>query len=164
MSAITEPTSEDRILDGIRNIIRTEIATLRLKYAGYFNYTIAAVNGEPPNVLIDCRPTDPSLDLPDLSQVAMQPGIDGVTSIPSSGMNCVVEFLNRDPGLPRIVGVDSLGVNPVARLGDQVTCFVPPLMPFFVTASIIGPFAGFASMSSPITGVITQGSGKVFTG
>lgn len=164
MSSLVPPNTNDRILDAVRAIIRTEIQNQRLTYIGYFDYSIDAVSGDPPNVTLDCTPSDSSLGLPALTNISMQPGIDGITTIPSAGQHCVVAFLNRDPTLPRIVGVDSLGVNPIARLGDQVTMFVPPAMPFVITASIAGPAVGVANMATPITGTITAASGKVFTG
>ena len=164
MSGGSNPTSKDRLLDSLRSLVLSEIQSQRLNYAGWFEYTIDSVHGDPPDVTLDCTPTDASLGLPDLSKVSCQPGIDGITAIPTAGMNCVVSFLNRDPASPRIVGVDSLGVNPVARLGDQVTLFLPPSMPIVGLISLLGPFAGVATVASPITGTIIQGSGKVFTG
>jgi hypothetical protein len=156
------PTGDDRLMAAFRALVGVELA--RLKYAGFFQYGITGSHGEPPNVTLDCEPSDPGLGLPSLVKVPMQPGIDGITSKPESGIGCVVTFLNADPTRPVIVGVDSLGVNPVARLGDQVTMFLPQPTPIVITASIVGPFFGFASVANPITGQIVQGSGKVFTG
>lgn len=162
MTLQAEPNPDDRILEALRAIIKAE--TVALKYAGYFQYGITGTSGSPPNVLIDCEPTDTGIDLPALSRVSMAPGIDGITSLPQTGINCVVTFINRDPTLPIVVGVDSLGVNPVARVGDQVTMFIPPLS-FISGVDVLGiPFVATISTAGPITGQIVQGSGKVFTG
>jgi hypothetical protein len=158
---VSNDNPSDRILAAIRAIIREEFANLT--YRGIFKYSIVAVSGSPPNVTLDCQPTDPTIGLPSLQGIPMQSGIDGITTIPKVGMNCVVGFLNADPTLPIIFGVDSLGVNPVARLGDQVTMFLPPTLA--VVGTMLGsPFAGTIIVANPVTGVISQGSGKVFTG
>lgn len=162
MTIQAEPNIDDRILESLREIIRAETAPL--KYAGYFQYSITDRNGEPPDVLLDCEPTDQGIGLPSLSRVPMAPGIDGITSKPQTGINCVVTFINRDPTRPIIVGVDSLGVNPVARVGDQVTLFIPPLSPISGVDVIGIPFVAIIQTAGPITGQIVQGSGKVFTG
>jgi hypothetical protein len=155
------PTIDDRIMAALRSIIREEFP--RLKYLGKFEYSIKAVHGEPPNVTIECSPNDPTIGLPDI-KAAEQCGIDGITTIPDTGLNCIVEFLNGDPTKPKISGVDSLGVNPVARLGDQVTVFLPPTLAIQGVGSTTGPFAGSITILNPVTGCISQGSGKVYTG
>lgn len=162
MTLQAEPNTDDRLFEAIRALIRAETAPLR--FAGYFQYSITDTHGEPPNVLIDCRPTDPAINLPDLSKVPMAPGIDGITCQPETGIDCVVTFINRDPTRPIIVGVDSLGVNPVARVGDQVTLFIPPLSPISGVDAVGIPFVALILTAGPITGQIVQGSGKVFTG
>lgn len=155
------PTPDDRILAALRAIIREEFP--RLKYLGEFQYAIKEIQGTPPNVTVSCSPVDDSIDLPELNNVPCSPDLSGITTIPDTGINCVVCFLNGDPTLPRIRGVDSLGVNPVARLGDQVTMFLPPTLA--VQGLVSGaPFVGTITVLNPVTGVISQGSGKVFTG
>jgi hypothetical protein len=156
------PNPDDRILEALRAIIREEFP--RLKYAGEFLYAITEVTGEPPNVKISCSPVDQTIGLPDLNSLPCQPDLSGITSIPTAGLNCVIVFLNCDPTLPRIKGVDSLGINPVARLGDQVTVFLPPTLAIQGIGSTTGPFAGSITVLNPVTGVISQGSGQVFTG
>jgi hypothetical protein len=159
--SLAQPPIKDRFLAALRAIIQAEVPNVT--FLGQYEYAIQAVSGSPPNVTLDCRPTDPALSLPPLVQVVMQPGIDGITTIPSVGMNCVVAFINGDGSRPRIVGVDSLGVNPVARLGDQVTMFLPPTMAVQGVAAGI-PFVGTILIANPITGIISQGSGIVYTG
>lgn len=149
-------------MEAIRAIVRAELEPYKL--AGTFQYGITGVHGEPPDVTIDAEPSDGSLGLPALVKVPCQPSISGITSIPKTGINCTVEFLNRSPTQPVITGVDSLGLNPVARVGDQVTVFIPPLVPFVGVSPIIGTFAAFITILNPVTGTITTGSGKVDTG
>ena len=103
------------------------------------------------------------MSLPELTEISCQPAIDGMTSIPSPGMNCVVAFLNFDPTKPIIMGVDSLGINPVARLGDSVQSFLPPTLPVVGTVSG-NPFTGVITVANPISGIIQGGSGRVFSG
>lgn len=159
---MSEPNPADRLLESFRALVNTELVSL--KYAGVFQYSIVAVNGAPPNVTIDCRPTDLTIDLPTLSQIPMQPDISGITSIPTTGLNCTVVFLNRNPALPRIIGVDSLGVTPIARLGDQVTSFFPPILAVNGFMNGVTPFVGTITVANPVSGIITQGSVKAYTG
>lgn len=160
---MSDPTVDDQILDAFRALVRAEVDRIGLAYAGVFGYTIQAVSGEPPDVLIDAVPNDPAIGLPDMVRVKMRLGSDGISSVPDTGIGCLVAFVDRDPAQPVIVSVDSLGVNPIARLGDQVTVFLPP------TLAVIGlvsgaPFTGTITVANPVTGVITQGSGKDFSG
>ena len=157
---IADPS--DRTLESLRAIIRTELGALQ--YAGLFQYTISNVSGTAPSCTIDCSPVNTSIGLPNLTGIKIQPSVSGITGTPTSGMNCVVAFLDRDPTKPVIMGVDSLGANPVARLGDQVTVFMPPSMPIVGTLSG-GPFtAGVITIANPVTGIISQGSGQVYSG
>lgn len=155
----------DRILDAIRAIVREEFP--RARFSGLYQYGIKAVSGSPPNVLIDCSPVDQTIGLPELVGLPMQPGISGITSIPSVGLGCVVAFLDGSPTKPIVLGVDSLGVNPVARLGDAVTSFLPPTMAALVTGPPASPLLGTTiviAVANPIGGVITGGSGKAYSG
>jgi len=150
----------DRILEAVRAIIRAEFP--RLLYQGRFEYSITSVTGKAPKCTIDCSPVDATIGLPDLNGVAFSPSVSGVTGTPTTGSGCVVEFLDANPAKPRIVGRESSGSNPVARLGDQVVTFLPPALP--VAGTVSGnPFVGTITIASPITGVISQGSGKVVT-
>jgi hypothetical protein len=150
----------DRIADSLLAIVREEIAKT---YPATYEYAIKGVHGTPPNVTIDCEPTDPAIGLPALTGISMQPGIAGITGIPAEGINCAVIFLNGSPTRPRIVGVDSSGVNPIARLGDAVQSFLPPTLPVVGTVSG-NPFVGTITVANPISGIIQGGSGKAFTG
>lgn len=158
---MTQPAVDDRIMAALRSLIREEFP--RLKFFGIYEYTIKSVSGSAPDVKISASPTDASIGLPDLVDITEQPSISGITSLPQSGLTCVVGFLNADPTRPVILGVESLGVNPVARLGDQVTVFLPPTLAVQGVGAV-GPFAGTITVFNPVTGVISQGSGQVFTG
>jgi hypothetical protein len=158
---MTLPTNDDRIMAAIRAIIRAEFP--RMRYLGKFEYVISSVNGESPSYTVDCSPVDSTIGLPDLSAVAIQPSVSGVTGTPTSGMICVVEFLDANPAKARITGIPSLGANPIARLGDQVQSFLPPTLP--IVGTLAGsPFSGFITVVNPISGTITQGSGTTKSG
>jgi len=161
---VTQPTDKDRILNDFRALVRSVIVEMGLAYSGRFEYVIQGVDGEPPDVTVSCTPSDTNLGLPELAHVAMSPGIVGMTSLPDTGIVCEVVFLNRDPTKPRIVGVGSLGILPVARVGDQVMMFLPPTAPIQGVINGTSMFVGTISIASPTSGIITQGSAKVFTG
>lgn len=154
----------DRIAGSIKDIVRTEIAAL-LAYSGRYDYTITGVHGDMPNVTIDCKPANDAEGLPDLMGVQMQPDLAGMVTIPDGGQ-CTVVFLNRDPTRPRITGIPSLGLNPLARLGDEVTCYFPPEIQLSAAVGVpLGPFTGFATLINPnLTGLITVGSARDFSG
>jgi len=157
---MTDPTIDDRMLAAFRVLVSAELEALRFR--GLFDYTITGVSGEAPNATISARPTNGELGLPEINNMPMQPAIGGVTNTPTTGQ-CVVAFLDGNPAKPVIVGVPSSGANPVARLGDQVMIFLPPTLVF--TGTIGGsPATGTIAVPNPITGSITQGSGKVRTG
>lgn len=147
----------DAFLASFRALVRSVIPELR--YLGLFDYSITSVNGEAPSVTIDCEPVNSELGLPSPSQVPIQPSVSGITATPSVGMKCVLAFLDADPTKPYIVGFPSLGALPLVRLGDQVKVFLPPTLPLQGTVSG-SPFVGFATIANPLSGVVTQGSGK----
>jgi len=155
------PNDQDRLMAALRALIRAEFP--RLTFLGRFEYTISGVTGKAPSAKIDCKPVDATIGLPELNAVEYSPSVSGVTGTPKTGMACVVEFLDANPAKPRVCGLPSLGANPVARLGDQVVTFLPPALP--VQGTVSGsPFVGVITIASPITGVISQGSGKVVSG
>lgn len=163
MSDLTAPNENDRVMESIRAIVRTELTTLRLAYAGSYAYSITSVNGAVPSQTIDCDPSDDSLGLPALTGVQLQREIGGITAIPDIGMQCIVTFLNRDPGLPRIVGWGSSGLNPLARVGDEVTLFCPPQIELIGVA--VDPFIGYLQfIDQNVKGYITQGSPVGYSG
>jgi hypothetical protein len=150
----------DRLLNSFEALVRASFP--RLFYAGLFDYVITAVNGEAPSFTCDVEPVDPDIGLPDCNAVALVASVSSMTSTPDVGMSVVVAFLDGNPTKPRIVGIEAAGANPVARLGDQVMCFLQPTLPVIGTVSG-SPFVGTITVANPISGTITQGSGRART-
>jgi hypothetical protein len=153
-------TPPDRFVEGLMAIIREQFP--QLFYMGLFDYVITGVNGEAPGVTCDVRPNNPDIGLPECNAVAIVASVSNMSATPSSGMACVLAFLDGDPTKPRIVGFEASGANPVARLGDQVMSFLQPTLPVVGTVSG-SPFVGTITVANPITGTITQGSGRAVT-
>jgi hypothetical protein len=120
---------------------------------------------------------------PDLQPVAVWPGMAGLAAQLQPSQTVIVAFLNGDPALPVIVGFDgntprSVSVDatervhlapsgsapgPIARMGDSVSVFFPPVIPF--TGTYLGaPIVGVMTIVNPAPGVITSGSGKADCG
>lgn len=152
----------DRIAANLRAFIRE--AFPRLHYTGVFEYTITGVTGRAPSCKIDCVPVDASLGLPAFNSIGYSPSVSGVTGTPTAGLTCVVVFLDGNPTKPRIMGIDSLGANPIAVLGNQVQVFLPPTLPIMGVVTPGGPFTGTIQVLNPISGTITQGSGRMVGG
>ena len=158
------PTLDDRLLEWFRELVRSVFP--RLQYIGVFDYVITGVNGEAPSFTCDCAPNDADLGLPPLNAVVTVASISSMTATPSTGMACMVAFLDGNPTKPRIVGIEAKGANPVARLGDQTQSFLMPSLPIAGTVVISGtpsPFQGFITVANPISGTIVQGSGRART-
>ena len=153
-------TADDRLLEWFRELVRSVFP--RMQYVGVFDYVITGVNGEAPSFTCDVRPNDSGLGLPQLNAVATVASLSSMTATPSSGMACMVAFLDGNPTKPRIIGIEAKGANPVARLGDQVMCFLQPTLPVVGTVSG-SPFTGTITVANPISGTITQGSGRART-
>lgn len=154
------PTPDDRILEWFRTLVRSVFP--RLGYTGVFDYVITGVNGEAPGFTCDCRPVDDSIGLPQLNAVELMASVSSMTATPSTGMSCMVVFLDANPTKPRIAGIEAKGANPVARLGDQTQSFLPPTLPIVGTISG-SPFTGTITVVNPISGTIVQGSGRART-
>jgi len=108
---------DDRILESIREIVREVFP--RLTFMGKFQYTIQSVSGTSPDYLVDVAAVDTTIGLPaNLSRVPLL-SVCGATVHPTSGSQCVVEFLNYDPTRPRVTSLDpsptsiALGASPV---------------------------------------------------
>lgn len=154
------PTTDDRILAWFRSLVRSVFP--REQYTGVFDYVITGVNGEAPSFTCDVAPADSSIGLPTLNAIEIVGSVSSMTATPSTGMSCLLIFLDKNPTKPRIVGIEASGANPVARLGDQVMCFLQPTLPVVGTVSG-SPFAGTITVANPISGTITQGSGRART-
>lgn len=166
MNTPSFPNVDDRLLESFRAMVRAETVALRLQYSGRYAYTIVGVNGDNPNLTIDCTAQDTTLGLPDLNGLDLQRQAGGLTATPDVGMTCVVIFLNRDPSLPRVTNWGSSGLNPVARLGDQVVCYMPPQIQFVAAIAPYGPVTGYFELTGKqnVTAFITVGSDKAYSG
>lgn len=157
---MSNPTTDDRFLEWFRSLVRSVFP--RIQYVGVFDYVITSVNGEAPSFTCDCSPNDAALGLPQLNAVETVSSIASMSATPSAGMACMVAFLDGNPTKPRLIGIEAKGANPVARLGDQVMCFLQPTLPVVGTVSG-SPFVGTITVANPISGTITQGSGRART-
>jgi hypothetical protein len=161
---MTNPTSDDRLLQWFRALVRSVFP--RMQYTGVFDYVITGVNGEAPSFTLDVAPADASIGLPTLNAVEILSSVSSMTATPSTGMACLLVFLDANPSKPRVAGIEAAGANPVARLGDQCMSFFPPTTPIVGVITIAGvpnPFQGTVIIPNPITGTITQGSGRART-
>jgi hypothetical protein len=174
MSAVPQPSLFDRLLLAISQIIRGELS--ELSFLGTYEYSVDVVNGDG---TIDGKPTDPTVSLPPISHAKLRPGLLGETVTAAQGAVCRVVFINGQPSRPEVVGflgqtnatseIDagtlSLcgGGPPLARVGDSVVVYFPPLMQ--VAGTVSGaPFVGVATITSPAIGSIQAGSGKANSG
>ena len=111
---------------------------------------------------------------PDMLPISIAPGVPGVSANLKMGAVVHVEFLEGDQSLPRIVGFEpaadpngipdlvsfSGGTKPIARVGDQVACYFPPVIP--VSGTVAGsPFVGTMTIPGPSIGIIQAGNPKV---
>ena len=109
MPEASTPTSQDRLLQSIRSIIRAEFP--QLTYIGLWEYAVVNSDG----TTVDATPTDATIPLPQLSKIPLRAGIFGVNQKPSSETRLAVSFLNGDPTRPVVVGAfDSTGAKSVA--------------------------------------------------
>ena len=158
---LTGAAPDDRVLGPIQQIIQKEIAPLR--FFGRYEYTIS----NPSEKTIDGTPTDTELGLPDLQALPLCS--DSIASYaPPGGGKAHVTFVNGQPTQPVCVWTEGQptaaqllgGHNPVARLGDQVTSFLPPTL--VIVGVLSGaPFTGSIVIANPISGTITGGSAQV---
>lgn len=109
MTLPTAPTSADRLLRSLRNVIQNELPTV--PFHGIYEFSVQAVHGSAPNATVDCSPTDSSIGLPSLSNITMRSSVDGGTSEPTPGHRCLVAFINGDASRPVVVGNDANAVN-----------------------------------------------------
>jgi hypothetical protein len=116
--------------------------------------------------------------LPDLTTVAVMPGVPGAYPEPTPGCEVLVAFIDGDKTQPIVThfgGSDRPGFVPVAltlggssgapaaRQGDTVDVLLPPVVPFVGTLTPPGSsIAGTLTFTTPKTiGIISGGSTKV---
>lgn len=138
LDVLTDTTTDDRIQDQLRHIIRDELA--RYGFAALVEYVVQA--GTPDSA--DLQIADPSTGWPSLLTVPMFPGLLGEKVTPTPGTHAVVAFLNGDPtrfrlmhldGIPLLATIDAstfvkigAGALPAARAGD-LAAGIWPIIP-----------------------------------
>ena len=142
--------TRDRLWDPFRRLVALLVAPTR--FYGRYRYTIS----NPTKATVDASPVDSTLGLPSLQGVQLNS--DAIfTYLPTSGAECHIQFLDGNPALPRCVWTAGGGPNPVARVGDQVQSFLPPVT--IIQGTVAGStFVGTLISPTPITGAITEGS------
>jgi hypothetical protein len=161
------PTSAATPLDRLRQVVEEVLAAYLPDhlYLATWEYKVTSSSGGPSSVTIDAQPVDPRL--PPVSGLPLRADASGSVATPAIGSSVLVGFIGGDRASPEIRGLDGgtgptalwigQGTNPIARLGDQVQAFLPPMLPFTGTSSS-GPVTGVITAAAPISGVITQGS------
>jgi hypothetical protein len=141
---------------------------------GSWRYRVSRMSGD----TIDARPVLSAHGLPDLVGVQLSPGVPGVDVVLPAGLEVLIEFVEGNRSLPRIVafaGHDQTAWTPTrltldgdaielgdgatkasAREDDSVEVTIPKL-------SVVVAVAGGTLNPNPITltGKITSGSSKV---
>ena len=162
------PRSASAPSDRLRDAVRAILGQLMpgWVYLATWEYTVESTSGGPSGVTVDASPPDGS-GLPEVVGLPLRADASGSVAAPAVGSHVLIGFAAGDRYSPEIRGLDGStpptsvwlgqGTMPIARLGDQVQCFLPPLMPFTGTDPA-GPVAGTITSASPISGVIVQGS------
>ena len=176
-----DPAEMDRLMATIRQLVRAELS--RLTYGGTYDYTVTAYA----DGLLTAQPTDTTTALPPIT-ASLRGCMLAETVTPSVGGHAMVRFLNYSPTRPVIVGLTSTPVDSaidasgaanlgptaaavvladgdtgVARLGDQVTFFLPPNSP--ISGTLDGnPWVGTITIASAFNGLITRASPTVGAG
>lgn len=156
MEVLTGTT--DRLLGALEALIGRQVAPTR--FYGRYEYTIS----NPSTTTVDCDPAPGALGLglPSLQNVPID--ADSIsTYVPPSGGLCHIMFVNGLPTRPICVwtaGTATMvnilgGSNPVARQGDQVTCFLPPSLVIVGLIDNTESFSGTITVPNPISGSIS---------
>lgn len=141
---------------------------------GSWRYRVLRMNGNK----LDARPVRSDRGLPELVAVELSPGIPGADAEVAVGTEVLIEFVEGDRSLPRVVAfagrdqstwtptklvldgneilVGREATKPAARKGDSVQVTIP-------TGTVIVAAPGGSPNTSPITltGDINSGSAKV---
>jgi len=149
----------DRFLGSVQAIVARQVNPTR--WFGRYAYKIS----NPSTTTIDGDPVNTKTGMPSLQGIPLT-GWSVGTYTPPDGGTAHVMFVDGEPSQPTCVWTEAEptmasilgGTNPVARLADQVQCFLPPGLPI-VTSS--GP--GTIVAGGPISGAIIQGSQTVST-
>lgn len=135
------------------------------KYHVRYPCTVEGQNGNE----LELLPDDELIRGDGLSRVPMRHGLPGVTVRVKVGARCLLGFEAGDPRRPYAAlwephSIEQIrfgdGDAPIAREGDAVTCFWPPVVP--ITGTVGGQaLVGTITITSPAPGIIGSGSVKV---
>lgn len=132
--------------------------------------------------VVDLQHSDDTLDLtPDnlklrgrgLSNVPIRHGLPGVRVKVRQGSRCLLGFEGGNPDVPYAslwdaASVDQIlfngGTAGIARVGDIVQCYWPPMIDVLSGNLAGAPFAATLMITSPAVGIITTGSARVNVG
>ncbi len=118
---------------------------------------------------LDLLPDDEEIRGTGLSGVPLRHGLPGITVRVPRGARVRLGFAAGDPTRPYAAlwepgTIESIsfdgGTKPIARVGDSVTCFWPPSVPFIGTLAGM-PFTGTMTITSPAPGIIGSGNPDV---
>jgi hypothetical protein len=149
-------SSADRLLGPLNSIVDQRVSPTR--FYGRYRYTIS----NPSTSTVDASPMDQTIGLPGLTGVPLDS--DSIsTYVPPNGGECHIMFADGRPTMPRVVWtagtatvVNVLGGSvPVARQGDQVTCFLPPTLPINGLINGSETLVGTVVIPNPISGSIS---------
>lgn len=163
---IPTTTATDRLRLALEGLLSAYLPNLL--YLTSWAYTVVSVSGGA-SPLIDANPVDARL--PPVAGLPLRPGPDGGTAVPPSGSTILLGFVGGDPTQPEVRSLDPN--NPpttvylggvegpaVARLGDTILAYLPPLCP--ISGTISGaPFVGSMAIPGPLIGSIQSASSVV---
>lgn len=118
---------------------------------------------------LDLLPDDERVRGTGLSNVEIKHGLPGVRVRVVVGSRVLLGFTGGDPRQPYAAiwsaeSIESLefngGTSPIARVGDAVTVFWPPAIPFSGLLAGLS-FSGTMTVTSPSNGVIETGAPRV---
>lgn len=130
-------TPEDRFKRAVVNFVRELFPTL--SFLGIYEYRVE----NPTEGIIDGRPVDGSLGLPDLTMVQLRPSITGDKVTLAAGSVALIAFVNGQPSRPFVIAGDPATDPTLVRLNSGVLGCARQTDPV-----IAGPFAGTITMGS----------------
>lgn len=154
--------------DRLRNAIRAVLQGMLPTLPNFLKWRYAVVGVTPGRpVTISGTPVSSNCPHGDLANITLRPGPDGGYAVPAIGSIVTIEFIEGNPELPEVCGLDPSvpatlttlggGAIPVARAGDPVR----------VTFSVTAPSGGGPCTITPggtaVSGTIVSGSSKVVT-
>lgn len=155
----------DRLRAAIEGVLRGMLPTLP-NYLRWRYRVVAVTPGSP--VMVSGVPISPTCPHGNLANISLRPGPDGAYAVPVVGSQVIVEFLEGNPELPEVCGLDQKiaptlttlggGSTPVARVGDTVT-----ITALEISAATMVAGGNPVTISAPLQCKITTGSAKVLT-